>query len=355
MSFSSFLSETASAGIVPLVGGSAALLGALALTPLLIRLARRGGWVDRPSEDRWSDRPVALLGGVAIAAAVLIGGAVSGATLADEWPVWVGAGLVFAVGLADDLWRVPPAGKVLAQGLATALLLYAGYAFWEGGPVWASLPLTFLWVVGVTNAFNLLDSMDGLAAGITVIAAGVLLLINVTLGQIEFAVVAAVLAGAALGFLVYNAPPARVFMGDCGSLFLGYMLAAAALGVQGSGRPVVGTLVPIAVLAVPIGDTTFVTVTRLLRGRRVTDGGTDHVHHRLVRLGLSERTTVGVLWGVGAAFGSAAWVALWGGPSLALAVAGGCLAVVIAAAGYLAGSGTAPSYGRSNDPRPSSS
>lgn len=316
------------------VGGIGALLGSLALTPIVIRLAQTWGWVDHPSEDRWSNRPVALMGGIAIAGAVALGVAAGGGG-AYGGAVWVGAGLMFAVGLTDDLWRVRPDVKVLAQVGATVLLLYAGYAFWRGGPAWASMPLTFLWVIGVTNALNLIDGIDGLAAGVAAVAAGALGLIGVVLGQVGLAVVAAALAGAALGFLVYNAPPASVFMGDCGSLFLGYMLAVGALGIQGRGGPVVGTLVPIAVLAVPIADTTFVSLTRLLRGHPVTEGGTDHVHHRLVQVGLSERRAVAALWGVSAVFGGAALAALWMPSPLVLAVAALSLVSAVVVGTYL--------------------
>ncbi len=321
------------------MGGGVALLAALGLTPLVIRLARARGWVDYPSDDRWHDRPVALMGGIALAGAVALGVVVGRGPVLQAWPVLAGAGLMFVVGILDDRWGLRPDAKVLAQVLATVLLLYAGYAFWRGGPAWVSMPLTFLWVIGVTNAFNLIDGIDGLAAGVAAVAAGAFVLIGVVLGQGELAVMMAAVMGAALGFLAYNAPPARVFMGDCGSLFLGYLLAAGALGVQGGGEPLVGTLVPIAVLAVPIFDTTFVTVTRLLRGASVARGGTDHVHHRLVQLGLSERRAVLTLCGASALCGAAAVAALWMRPRLTLAVASLCLVAAVVVGGYLATTG----------------
>ncbi|PSQ54330.1 MAG: hypothetical protein BRD28_02550 [Bacteroidetes bacterium QH_10_64_37] len=323
----------------PWGSGAAALLASLGLTPLVIRLARARGWVDYPSDDRWHDRPVALMGGIALAGAVALGVGVGRAPVLQTWPVLVGAGLMFVVGALDDRWGLRPDAKVLAQVLATVLLLYAGYAFWRGGPAWASMPLTFLWVIGVTNAFNLIDGIDGLAAGVAAVAAGAFVLVSMVLGQGGLAVVMAAVMGAALGFLAYNAPPARVFMGDCGSLFLGFLLAAGALGVQSGGEPVVGTLVPIAVLAVPIFDTTFVTVTRLLRGASVARGGTDHVHHRLVHLGLSERRAVSMLCGASALGGGAAVAALWMRPHLTLAVASLCLVAAVVMGGYLATTG----------------
>lgn len=324
---------------LPWKSGVGALLASLALTPLVIRLARARGWLDHPSDDRWHDRPVALMGGLAIAGAVALGAGVVQFPADPMWLLLVGAGLMFGVGVADDRWGFRPDAKVLAQVLAAAMLLYAGHEFWRGGPAWASIPLTFLWVIGVTNAFNLIDGIDGLAAGVAAVAAGALVLIGLALGQPDVAALMAAVMGAALGFLLYNAPPARVFMGDGGSLLLGYLLAAGALGVQRGGGPIVGTLVPIAVLAVPIFDTTFVTITRLLRGQSVTRGGTDHVHHRLVRLGFSERRAVATLCGASVLFGGAAVAALWMRPQLTLAVAGLCLVAAMVVGGYLATTG----------------
>ncbi|MBB4091140.1 hypothetical protein [Salinibacter ruber] len=321
--------------IGPFLGGLAALVGAVVFTPLIIRLARRYGWVDEPCADRWHDRPVALMGGIAIVGALVIGVAIGGGST-FPWPVWAGAGILFSLGLADDLWGVRPDAKVLAQVLATACVLYSGYAFWRGGAVWVSMPLTFLWVIGVTNAVNLIDGIDGLATSVTAIAAGALAFLGVALGNLALAAVMLALAGAAIGFLVYNIPPASVFMGDCGSLVLGYLLSVGALGVQGSGGPVVGTLLPIAVMAVPIFDTTFVTVTRVLRGRSVTDGGTDHVHHRLIKLGASEGQALALLSGMSAAFGGVALSALWMQRPLALAVAALLLVLVTVVGVYLA-------------------
>ena len=282
---------------------SVAVVGMMVLTPLVIRGARRFGWVAYPQEDRWHSSPVALMGGIAIFGATAVAMLASGALDVYSWPVWLAGTLVFGAGLADDLYDIRPEAKLVVQVLATVLLLYAGLAFWRGGPFWVSVPLTFLWVIGITNALNLIDGMDGLAGGLSAIAAAVLGLIAFTLGHLEIALLATAVAGAASGFLVFNFKPARIFMGDCGSMFLGFVLATLAMTVQGKGGPVAATLVPIVVLAVPIFDTTFVTVTRILNGVPVTQGGTDHTMHRLVLLGLSERRTVLLLYAVSAVFG----------------------------------------------------
>lgn len=275
------------------------------------------------------------MGGIAIAGAVGLGVVVGGGGT-YPWPVWAGAALLFGLGLADDLWDVRPDAKVLAQVGATIGVLYAGYEFWQGGPGWISMPLTFLWVIGVTNAFNLIDGIDGLAASVAAVAGGSLLFMSLALGTSGLAVVMGALVGGVLGFLLYNAPPASIFMGDCGSLVLGYLLAVGALSVQGSGGPVGGTLVPIAVLAIPIFDTTFVTVTRLLRGQSVTEGGTDHVHHRLIQLGASEGQALTVLTGVSAGFGGLALSTLWMNVPLVVAAAALCLVTAGVLGVYLA-------------------
>jgi UDP-GlcNAc:undecaprenyl-phosphate GlcNAc-1-phosphate transferase len=291
-----------------LVGGIVALVSAVVLTPLIIRLAHRRGWVSRPRENRWHQRrTVALMGGIAIFGAVVLAVVVAGGAMSLTWPVALAGALLFGMGLADDLRGLSPHAKLLTQVLAAVLTIYGGFLFWESGPFWLSGPLTFLWVIGITNAFNLIDGMDGLAAGTATIAACTLAVIAVRLGLPGLAALAAIVAGAAAGFLAYNTHPARVFMGDSGSLFLGYALAAVALGVQsgnvGPSRPG-AVLVPAVVLAVPIFDVILVTVLRVANGRRITEGGTDHSMHRLAVLGLSERQTVLLLYGVSAVLGA---------------------------------------------------
>lgn len=294
----------------PWVGAAVALLAALLLTPLVIRLARRMGWLAHPAADRWHERPTALMGGIAIYGAATLAVALAGASTGYfPWTLWGGATLMFAVGLADDLRALRPMTKLVAQVAATALLLYAGHAFAEGAPYWLSIPLTFLWVIGITNAINLLDNMDGLAAGTAAIIASVLALFSMFAGGGLSTLVVAAVAGAAAGFLVFNFKPARIFMGDCGSLFLGYVIAAFAIVVQeqidgASGQGVY--LVSAAVLAVPIFDTTLVTIVRSFSGRAVSRGGRDHSSHRLVFLGLSERGAVLTLYGISLAFGGLA-------------------------------------------------
>jgi UDP-GlcNAc:undecaprenyl-phosphate GlcNAc-1-phosphate transferase len=308
-----------------------AAAGVLLLAPGVRAAARRWGYVDAPSAARWHDRPVALMGGIAIAGALAGVLGVTGAVHAVPGPVWMGAALMFGIGLLDDLWAVQPTVKLLVQMAAAGCVLVAGQALWPAGPAWVSAPLTFLWVVGITNAFNLIDGLDGLAAGLVAIGAAGLGLLAGGGGDPATMGVAAAVAGAAAGFLVFNAPPARLFMGDCGSLVLGYLLAVLALAVPSDGT-LTAFLAPVLMLAVPLADTALVTVTRLRDRRPVAEGGTDHLHHRLALLWRSEpRAVLGLhAAGLGAALlGLAAHDA---GPGLLLGAAGG----VVAAAGLAA-------------------
>jgi hypothetical protein len=203
------------------------------------------------------------------------------------------------------------------------------------------LAITIFWLVGITNAINLLDNMDGLAAGIAAIAAVFLAVIHAGNGQFNEAVILTAFAAALAGFLIYNFSPASIFMGDCGALFVGFFLASSALTAVSGGRsrtllPVLA--VPVLILLLPIFDTTLVTILRKLTGRAVSQGGRDHTSHRLVALGLSERQTVSLLYAFSVLAGLLALqvrelplgtsVAAIGSFTVVLALAGTCLAKV---------------------------
>ncbi len=293
---------------LPWVGGIVAFMCTLLFTPAVIRLAHHKKWIAQPKKDRWHERPTALMGGIAMYASATL-------TLFlfffynVPWPVWLGATIMFTTGLVDDLKTIKPGGKLVAQVISAGLLLLAGYSFGEGLPFWIVIPLTFFWTIGITNAINLLDNMDGLAAGISAIAALVLAAFSFLSGSVYGMSLSFVVAGAAAGFLVFNFKPARIFMGDSGSMFLGYTIASLALIIQAdstaSGRFSV-FLMSALVMAVPIFDTTLVTLVRTLAGRSISQGGRDHSSHRLVFLGLSERRAVIVLYAISLIFGCVA-------------------------------------------------
>jgi len=279
----------------------------LALTPLCRTVATRLGYVARPKEDRWHRRPTALLGGVAIAASALsIGFFIR--PLDPLWQVLLAAGLIAAVGLIDDLISIKPSTKLIAQIVAASMLLFFGYRLhWTYSQIIDAM-LTLVWIVGITNGFNLLDNMDGLCAGIASIGGLFLVTAMVADGGVTPAALYLTgLVGATLGFLVYNVHPASIFMGDAGSLFLGFNLAALTLVARGQhdGRSSLLSVIaaPVLLLLIPIFDTTLVTALRLLSRRRPSQGGRDHASHRLVAIGLPERTAVLVLWALAAAGG----------------------------------------------------
>lgn len=290
-----------------------AIVGSLVFTPLVMHLGRRLDWVAYPRADRWHGQPTALMGGIAIYLAATLGVLVV-LPLQDIWALWTGATLMFVVGTIDDLSQIQPAAKLAAQVVATGLLLYGGYTFGVHWPLWVSLPFTLLWVIGITNAVNLLDNMDGLSAGVAAIAAFIMVVFAGLTGSAQTVALGGAVGGAAFGFLVFNFKPARIFMGDCGSLFLGFSIAALALIVQQQ-ADVAGqfavALVPLAVLSVPILDTTLVTFMRKLAGRPVSQGGRDHTSHRLVFLGLSEKQAVLMLYALSLGSGALALVVLF--------------------------------------------
>jgi UDP-GlcNAc:undecaprenyl-phosphate GlcNAc-1-phosphate transferase len=280
----------------------AAALGlSLGLTPVVIAAARRIGMVAQPKADRWHRKPTAMLGGVAMLAAVFGGFALAQPTPMMWFVLATSAGMC-VLGLVDDILHIKPYQKLIVQILGAALVIWAGLILPWTGSVPVNMIFTMFWIIGITNAMNLLDNMDGLATGIAIIASCFLALNFLSNGQTSEAVMVLIFAAALLGFLAYNFDPASVFMGDCGSMFIGFFLATSALlstaGNTGRTRSLLPVLaVPILIFAIPIFDTTFVTVVRKLSGRAASQGGRDHTSHRLVALGLSERRAVLMLWG----------------------------------------------------------
>lgn len=281
---------------------------ALVLTPLARALARRVGLVAAPKEDRWHRQPTALLGGPAIVLAAI--GAFAAANGFRELPrlylAWAtGAAVIALLGVLDDAVGLRPASKLIGQIVAALIPIYAGLGIPVFHPL-ISFWVALFWIVGIANAFNLLDNMDGLAAGIAAIAAGVLVVHALQAGNGLLALAAGSICGAALGFLVFNFHRASIFMGDGGSLFLGFSLGTLSLMDLGS-RPLVSLsiiAVPLFVLAIPIFDTTLVTILRIVNRRSIAQGGRDHSSHRLVSLGLSERRAVLTLYALSLAAGA---------------------------------------------------
>lgn len=268
--------------------------------------ARRYDLVAKPKADRWHTKPTAMLGGIAIFLNTVLLYLVFGTRSFESLVVFAAASFLFLVGLIDDLVNVKPYQKLIGQLFGAVFVVGFGLKLPLTGYELIDIWLTIFWIIGITNAINLLDNMDGLAAGIAVIAAislGLSFLIN---GQTAETLVITIFIGSLVGFLVFNFNPASIFMGDCGSMFVGFFLSASVLLNQtgGRSRSIVTILaVPVLILFVPIFDTTFVTVIRKLWGRKASQGGRDHTSHRLVALGLSERNAVLMLYAFAACAG----------------------------------------------------
>ncbi len=275
------------------------------ITPLVRLTALKAGCVNEPRRDRWHTKSTPVLGGIAIFLSFVTLFLYNYGFSEKTLPILIGGCFIFLLGLADDLRGLTPQVKFIGQIAVTALLISMGTVVeiipW---PV-VSYPLTFFWIVGLTNAFNLIDNMDGLSAGIAAISSSALFIFSFPNGNDPVTLLSIVLAGSCIGFLFYNFNPARIFMGDCGSMFLGFMLAS--LSVSGTWKHAsslfVTFLVPVLILGIPIIDTAFVTLMRRIKGTPISQGGRDHLSHRLVALGFSEKKTVLILYTISAVAG----------------------------------------------------
>ena len=309
---------------VLLVGFLLTLAFTVLLTPVVRRLALQHGWVDRPDGQRkLHARTVPAVGGIAIAAGVGLGlaylhGVQDLLPFDFELPppvLWIGAAAMVVAGFYDDTRGLGFKGKFLVQVFAAYTLLYAGYRVDVTGllPIGddpyvlalVSIPITVLWIVGVINAVNLMDGLDGLAAGLVLIAFACLALVFGINGQPGTVMVAVVMCASLVGFLLYNFNPASIFMGDSGSMFLGYMLATYALEGKGHADPGLALLVPAVALGLPILDTTLSIARRAFERKAVFAPDSDHIHHRLVRI-WPHRRAVLILYAAAALFGGAA-------------------------------------------------
>jgi len=291
----------------------------LLCVPMVGRLAARLGCVEQPKKERWHTRPTPTLGGLAFFAGFLPPVLWLSPDLSSAVPFFIIVTLMFIVGIYDDLRQINPAAKLIGQIISAATAIYFGYSlhFFTWAPLDALL--TAVWIVGLTNALNLLDNMDGLAGGIALIAALYLTFLFHQQGDVQHVVMALALAGALGGFLLHNFYPSSIFMGDAGSLFLGAALSLLTVHANGEASNILSLVaVPTCILLVPILDTALVTVTRLLRGQPISQGGRDHASHRLVILGLSERQAVLLLYLMATVAGASAVLIEWFSYSLSL-------------------------------------
>jgi UDP-GlcNAc:undecaprenyl-phosphate GlcNAc-1-phosphate transferase len=311
---------------------SLAFFLSLALTPLIRDLALAEGWVDRPDGRRKTHRmPVPRLGGIAVHLAFAL--SFGAALMVFRDAPWLGppvpaaflhllaaCSAVMLVGLLDDLFGVPPVLKILVQAAAGLYLYHNGYQirlvsnpFGDTLNLGAlSLPITLLWFAGISNAFNLIDGLDGLAAGVGLFSTSIVFILALMNDRWEIVVLSVVLAGALLGFLRYNFSSASIFMGDSGALFVGFALAALAVRGSMKSSTAVAVLAPLLALGFPIVDTSMALLRRLVGRKGLLEADADHIHHRIVRMGLTQQRAVVILYGVTALFGALSLLTMTG-------------------------------------------
>ncbi len=299
-----------------------AVLLSFAITRTVRNLANRKGWVTLPSSERHIHRePVPRLGGVAIyisfSIVTLILIALSsylqldiGIAPRNLLDILLAGSLVFLLGLYDDVRPVSPYVKVLVQSIAATALYYQGSGIFQIGlfgseshSAWFALPITILWVLLITNAFNLIDGLDGLAAGSALFSTVAVFVVGVINGNLMVALLTVTMAGAILGFLRFNFNPATIFLGDCGSLFIGFMLSAFALVGSQKTPTIVAVAIPVVSFGLPILETTISLIRRFISGQPLFAADREHIHHKLLERGLSQKQAVIVLYGVSAACG----------------------------------------------------
>jgi len=294
--------------------GSVAL--SLVVTPIVIRVAHRIKAVDHPTARGMHTSPIPRIGGAAIflsATCLLVLALFFSYTVGDAFrsvrlqvvAMLLTASFIFLVGLIDDLRDLPAKAKLLAELAAAGVLCHVGVRIsalqmtddllWQLG--WLSYPFTMMWIVGITNAVNLSDGLDGLAAGISAVACGAIAVFAVHSGNALMAVLMLALLGSLSGFLFYNFNPAKVFMGDCGSLFVGFTIAASSVMCVTKSSTLVGLALPALALGIPIFDTLFAILRRVLERRSIFSPDRGHFHHRLIDLGLTQRHAVLAMYG----------------------------------------------------------
>jgi len=291
-----------------------ALIVARITVPLARRLAFRLGAVDEPDARKVHDKIMPRLGGLAIFAGFMCAAAWAVQAQGPYLGIIIGGIIVFAVGALDDVFSLSPWAKLAGQIVAAAVAVYCGVTVhfmtnpFDGliylGKL--SMPLTLLWIVGVTNAVNLVDGLDGLAAGVSGIAALSMGIIAFQQGEPAVALLCLALVGAVLGFLPYNFHPARIFMGDAGALFLGFVLACLSVVGLAKSAAVISLFVPIVVLGIPVFDTFFAIIRRINKKVPIFAPDKNHLHHRLMALGFSHRQSVLIIYGISVIFGGAA-------------------------------------------------
>ena len=311
------------------------------LTPYVKRLAHRIGAIDVPKDARrMHKKPIPRLGGLAIYLAFVAVSLIFGEKNIQNFTILLGSAIIVVLGIFDDRNALGAKFKFGVQIIAASLPvvfgnlrielitnpnLFSDHLYMEFG--YLSIPITIIWIVAITNAVNLIDGLDGLAVGVSAIACMTMLAVSLLIGETGIAIILAILVGACVGFMPYNLNPASIFMGDTGSTFLGFMLAT--LSIQGMFKvyAIISFAVPFLILGLPIFDTAFAILRRLLEGRSPMSPDRGHVHHRLIDMGFNQKQAVAILYIISAVLGLLAVVLTTSGELRALMMV---LAVIIA-------------------------
>jgi len=277
----------------------------ISIIPFIIKFSHRYGYIAVPKDDRWHNKPTALLGGVGIFLSFIIPALIFVPLNKLTIGIFLCITAIFGLGLYDDLREVKAYKKFVFQIVLTIIIILFGIKVRIIPFVYIAIPLTVFWIVGITNALNILDNMDGLSCGISFVASICIFIYAIQNNLHLVALLSSILSGTTLGFLIFNFNPAKIFMGDCGSLFLGFLLSIVTiLGTwQEATNLLFVIIVPLFILVIPIFDTTLVTFYRKKHGQFISKGGKDHSSHRLVFLGMSERKAVFILMGISLFFG----------------------------------------------------
>lgn len=297
-----------------IVAFSIALAVAYFITPRVMELAIKVGALDAPDERKVHKGMIPRMGGLAIYAAFVLAVLASMHINREIMGLLVGGTVILIVGIIDDLKPLPAKVKLLGQIVAAAVLVMFDIRIdWLTNPFgdmlyvdYLAIPLTILWVVSLTNTVNLIDGLDGLAAGVSTIASVTILLVALQQNFWTVAILTAALAGSALGFLQHNFNPAKIFMGDTGSMFLGYMLAAISILGAVKSAATIALIVPIVALGLPILDTAFAIIRRYMSGRPIFKPDKGHLHHRLLEMGLTQKQAVLLMYVISGCLGLSA-------------------------------------------------
>ena len=326
-----------------------ALLTALVIsflaTPVVKTFAYKVGAIDVPKDARRMHKvPIPRLGGLAIFIGFMVSILLFVKITPEMKSILLGAAIIVVLGVVDDIMALPAMLKFVVQIIAAAIPathgvviqafsnpnIFSKNLYWVLG--WLSIPVTILWIVAITNAVNLIDGLDGLANGVSAISATTMLVIALLASEGQVAIVLAALVGACVGFMPYNMNPAKMFMGDTGATFLGYILAT--MSIQGLFKyyAVISFVVPFLILCLPIFDTAFAFIRRIAHGQSPMHADRSHIHHRLIDMGLNQKQAVATLYVISAILGLSAVVLTTGGEQKAMLLfAALCIVAVVAA------------------------